>query len=198
VLERDSIARFLSLVFRPLPRVWGVAAVGIPAVAVIGTWIYNYGLWAGVIALISLVVLLTVAGYRLQRQLDDSGEGQDLRDSMSILLLKGQGLRDSIIVAAGMRLAEERAGQFPSSESEAAKRGTYTESRLSARENEVEDFIEGHFSIEYVARFRNEAGLVPASPLYSWITGGWAKRWERLNHRLVRLEEVIRDVPRHS
>jgi len=185
------------VVLRPVPK-WGGFLIALPTVASLVAWALDFGLWAAGIALVSAVILLAWAGYRLQKQLDSIKAAQAKRDHLGRLLMLGQHTLLSIESAATLDWSLDQINAAPGDPmwDEATKTADKARHETSRWEELVERHLQGAYGPSHVARFRSQSGL-PDTPMdYDFFSDRWKVMWRRMHCRFMRLDEFIKEIPR--
>jgi hypothetical protein len=192
------VRRFTKLVFRPFSQaalnVMGLAGVTGGAAWL---WIQQHGTAAALLGLGTLAMLLALAGYRSQKQLDQVRGNQVAREFIARHLYLGQGLESQVLGAAKLDVAMEAANVEPYSDlwDQAMEAGEKAGDSLDNWERTTEVFLKEQAGWDYYVRFRSDSGL-PDTPMPGAdYREEWKEVWRRLHCRMQRLQEFIKEIP---
>lgn len=168
---RATLRVFLGLVFRPLKGVWNVIGVGLPGAAVAVLWTFHHPALAWWLALVTLLVLLVIAGYRLQKRLLAKEADQGFLDYLGRALWLGGTELTNIEFASEEfgKLVAEMKTHAPLIDAEAVVFNARMEA-IMAKPDElkwrqgVTKQMNERLPHYYSALLDNIAGLAPAEP----------------------------------
>jgi hypothetical protein len=181
----STLGAFLRFSLQPAKGAWNLIGGGVGTIASIWLWVSHHPLAAGLVALSTAVVLLSVAGYRLQREKEGHEECDAQLDRLGYLLMEGENVKTGLVVMAELQ-------QDP----ETVKRIDEDLRRQYPRWfGECVTFL-ATLGPDYGARFLSRSGLPPSSPPWpaNLVLEGDGQLYEAVDHHCQRLLEFIKEI----
>jgi hypothetical protein len=193
-----TLKAFGALVFRPLKGPWNWLSLGLPGVLALLLWGLHHGLAAWIIASATLIVLLAVAGYRLQGRVLAQGDRLGFLDSLGYQLTFGRLLLDSIEPDQEKLTdaLEQWTPQIPAERQKLDDLVAELARDTTEWRDEVAQMLDRRLGYSSAALFLSNAGLTPAVPPATLTYSGFQNRWREHEMRLQRLHRIIEDLTR--
>jgi len=190
---RRTLTEYLASVLRPLKGVWNLVGVGLPGAIAVILWGAHHAFAAWVVASATLIVLLGVAGYRLQSRVLGQDDRRAFLDSLGLQLAMGRHLLDSVERDQGefQDALENWTPEIPAEKEKLEALLRKQSKDMTDWRKEVSGALKRRLGYSYVARFESNAGLVAAIPPAKLTFDVFADRWRDHEMRLQRLLEVI-------
>jgi hypothetical protein len=175
---------------------------GSPVWAVALLWGFHHPPLAWWLALVTLLLLALVAGYRLQRRLLLTRADEGFLDALGRQLFFGEYELDRIANAGReyIKIVGDAKAGAPLSDDEMEKLNEAMATVMEKPEeiewaNKVVAALNAKLPHHYSSRFRSVSGLTPADPPAKIREDDyWRDRWSEQEKRLQRLHQIIEEL----
>jgi hypothetical protein len=195
----ETLRRYLRLAVTPTKSWWNlIAGFGVTASGAL-LWLYHNAVAGWYLILIGALTLSVVAGWRLQRQVDDLRVKRGVIDALSRRLDIGRYHVDSIRWE-GVEYQREF-DEFVKTRPDQDTARKWLEERPHKAIADTQEWaadtrrsLSNDLGAPYAARFDNDAGLTAAAPPDSLTDRYYIDVWQDHDRRLQRLHQIIDEL----
>jgi hypothetical protein len=192
------IGRFLRLVFEPANWAWNLIGAGVSGAVGVAAWIRDRPQLGAALVLAGLVLLLLVAGVRLQGRLDSLSSKRGIIDFLGRELTLGR---------MCFLMLEQACEEYQKALREMEATREFDEEQFSELHRKVGDSVgewqkrvssslRKWLDYSYAARFEDDSGLIPGRPPAKMQNDFCVDRWQHHEMRLQRLHQIIEELQR--